>query len=187
MKPRFILVHGWAGSPKYCWFPWLKNELELLGAAVIAPALPNPLWPKIEEWVPFLSKVVGEANEDTFFIGHSIGCQTILRFLETLPETSKVGGAILVAPFFELKGIEREIARPWLETPINCEKISKILPASTAIFSDNDPLVPLENKDLFAERLRSKIIVVPQAGHFEFTKKLPLILEEIAQYEPRRC
>jgi len=25
---KIIIVHGWDGSPKHGWFPWLKNELE---------------------------------------------------------------------------------------------------------------------------------------------------------------
>ncbi|KKQ37224.1 MAG: hypothetical protein US53_C0024G0012, partial [Candidatus Woesebacteria bacterium GW2011_GWA1_37_7] len=47
--------------------------------------------PKIKEWVPFLQENMSNPDEETHFVGHSIGCQTILRYLETLSEKTKVG------------------------------------------------------------------------------------------------
>lgn len=161
------------------WFPWLKKELEKEGNKVEAPQMPKPLTPKIEEWVPFLSKVVGRSDENTFFIGHSIGCQTIIRYLETLPEGTKVGGAIFVAPFIALPDLEKEIVKPWVKTPIDFEKVRRILPRSTAIFSEDDPLIPIENKKHFENKLQSKIVSLNGFNHFVTVAKLPVVLEEI--------
>ena len=86
----------------------------------------EPAEPKIEAWVSRLSRIIGVVDENTYFIGHSIGCQTILRCLEKLPDNAKVGGAVFVASWFTLTNVdtdeEKETARPWLETPIDFEK-----------------------------------------------------------------
>lgn len=167
---RVFIVHGWDGSPKSDFIPWLKKELEAKGFEVHSPAMPNPEEPKIETWVPILAQAVGIVDENTFFVGHSVACQTILRFLESLPENKKVGGAVFVAGFFNLTNLEdketEEIARPWIETPIDFEKVKSVLNKSIAIFSDNDPFVSLNNKDQFANKLGSKIIIEHNMSHF---------------------
>ncbi len=133
--------------------------------------MPNPEEPRIKEWVNYISSIVEDPDENTYFIGHSIGCQTILRYLESL-DNRKVGGAIFVAGFFELTNLEteeeKEIAKPWLETPIDLDKVKKATNKITAIFSDNDPFVPLEvNKKIFEEKLEAKIIIEQNKGHFD--------------------
>ena len=55
--------------------------------------MPNPGEPSIEAWVPFLEKNVKNVDADTYLIGHS-GCQTILRYLATLPADQKAGGVL---------------------------------------------------------------------------------------------
>lgn len=80
MKKRAFLIHGWGGSPNKDWMPWAKKELEQKDFEVIVPALPETEYPKIEAWVLYLSRVIGESKETDILIGHSMGCQTILRF-----------------------------------------------------------------------------------------------------------
>ncbi|MDP4012618.1 MAG: DUF1749 domain-containing protein [Candidatus Nanoarchaeia archaeon] len=168
---RVIIVHGWGGHPDEGWFPWLKEELESKSFNINIPEMPNKEKPEINAWVSKLSEIVGEPDEETYFLGHSIGCQTIMRYLASLPKDSKVGGAVFVAGFFNLAVTdmdkeEHEIAKPWLEIPIDMKKLKKICPKTIAIFSDNDPEVPLEDKEIFKEKLGSKIIVEHNRGHF---------------------
>lgn len=186
---RVFLVHGWEGNPENCWFPWLKKELESKGYEVIVPTMPDTENPKIETWVPHLKETVGTPDEDTYLIGHSIGCQTIMRYLETLNEDQKVGGVIFVAGFFNLKGLETEeektIAKPWLENPINTNKVRSKSNNILAIFSDNDMFVPLEDSKLFEEKLNAKIIIQKEKGHFDDDtgiKELPVVLDEILKW-----
>ena len=94
---RIFMIHGWDGSTENHWFPWLKKELEKIGFKVIVPKMPDTSSPKINTWVPFLEKSVGIIDNDTFFIGHSIGCQTIMRYLEKLDNKQKIGGIVFVA------------------------------------------------------------------------------------------
>ena len=42
--------------------------------------------PRIQKWVSKLAQTVGDADKQTYFVGHSMGCQTIVRYLEKLPE-----------------------------------------------------------------------------------------------------
>lgn len=187
-KKRVFIIHGWEGRPDgNDWLPWLKRELEQKNFEVIVPAMPDTDEPKIDVWVPFLSNLVGEPDENTYFAGHSIGCQTILRYLETL-ENKKIGGAIFVAGFFNLIGLsddgEREIAKPWLETPINLEKVKNTSGEFIAIFSDNDRFVPISDKNIFEKELNAKIIIEHNKGHLGEDDKiteLPVALNSILE------
>lgn len=86
---RAFLIHGWEGFPEEGWRPWLKKKLEDKGFKVIVPAMPDTKKPTLEVWLPFLQKLVGKPTENDFFVGHSLGCITILRFIEHLKEDGK--------------------------------------------------------------------------------------------------
>jgi uncharacterized protein len=190
MKKRVFIVHAWGYSPKNNWYPWIKKKLESKDFIVGIPSMPNTESPKIEAWVPYLSKIVGKIDKNTFFIGHSVGCQTIIRYLEQLSSGEKVGGAVFVAGFLKpkqstLTGLtteEKQIIKPWLETPIDLAKIKQHVGNFTAIFSTNDPYVLLDNKDIFEKKLGAKIIIEKNKGHFDESSgvtKLPIVLSEI--------
>lgn len=180
---RIIIVHQWMAGADGDWRPWLKIELQKLGYEILVPEMPDIDTPVIEKWVNKLAEVAGAPDKDTYFIGHSIGCQTILRYLETI--NKKVGGAVFVAGWFNLENLEdeetKEIVKPWIETPINLDKVKDVLPKSTLIISENDPYDCFEeNKAKFAQ-IVTKTIVMPNAGHLTeedgFTK-LPEIISE---------
>lgn len=181
---RVIIVHQWMAGADGDWRPWLKEELEKLGYKVLVPEMPDIDTPIIKKWVDKLAEVVGTPDSDTYFVGHSIGCQTIIRYLETI--NIPVGGAVFVAGWFNLQNLEdketEKIAKPWIETPIDLEKVKSILPEATLIISDNDPFNCFEeNKAKFAQ-IMTKGIVMPNAGHFETKNgfiELPEVLSEL--------
>src|SRR4030042_5005790 len=126
MQKRVFVIHGWEGYPEEGWFPWLSDELTKEGFEVKVLPMPNSAEPTIDEWMPFLAKNVGNANSNTVLVGHSIGCQTIWRYLETLGESEKIAGAVLVASWIRLNSenaLQDEesevVVKPWLETPID--------------------------------------------------------------------
>ena len=182
---RAFIIHGWYGSPKGDWIPWLTEQLKSKGYEVTAPGMPNTDNPKINPWVNKLKEAVGKLEKDDVLIGHSIGCQTILRFLETLQSDEKVNKVIFVAPWMKLANLlgdeEWKIAKPWLETPIKLNKVKTKAKSFIALFSDNDPWVPLkENVKVFREKLNPKIAILKNKGHFsedEGVKELPEILD----------
>lgn len=173
MKKRVIIVHGWDGYPEEGWFPWLKQQLESHGFDVIVPQLPNADEPRIERWVSELARATGAPDEQTYFVGHSMGCQAIVRYLSALPAEARIGSAVFVAGFFKrLTNLEDDpdvhaIAREWLETPVDLRAArSHMLHHPVAIFSDDDPWVPLDNQDDFRDQLGAEIIVEHAKGHF---------------------
>lgn len=170
---RVVIVHGWGGSSQSDFLLWAKEELEKKGYDVVTPNMPDTEYPKIETWVPHLAQTVGEVKKDDIFIGHSMGSQAVLRFLESLPEDKKVRRVIVIAGFGSyIKGLTKEeqrVIQPWLDAPLNLDKIRTKASSFTAIFSDNDPYVPLEaNEKIFKEKLGAKIIVEHNKGHFNF-------------------
>lgn len=193
MPKRVIIVHGWASFPKDGWFPWLKENLEKRGVEVLVPKLPDPKNPRIQGWVEKIAETAGVPDEKTFFVGHSLGCQAIVRYLETLPEEVKIGGAVFVGGYFKrLTGLEEEIKedigvaeteKHWLGTSIDFEKAKSHLPKSVAIFSTNDYYVPPDNQDDLRNKLGSEIIVVEDMGHFsgvlDGITELPIALESV--------
>ncbi len=189
MNTRIFIVHGWGGYPEEGWFPWLKQELEKVGCDIFVPQLPEPQTPDKEKWISALANSVGMPDERTFFIGHSLGCQTIARYVETLSPATRIGGAIFVAGFFQrLTGLENEaesqrIADNWINAPVDFKKIYSLLPKSIAIFSDNDPWVPLDNVNDFEHKIHSEIIIEHNKGHFSGSRDgaftLPLVLEKM--------
>lgn len=187
MQRRIFVVHGWDAAPDREWFPWLRGQLEKHGFEVIIPAMPDTEHPVIDAWVETLSAVVGPLRESDIFIGHSIGCQTILRLLQR--QESSVAGLICVAGWFTLRNLENDeeerIARPWVETPIDFAAVSRVVRRTIAIFSDTDPYVELaSNQEVFERQLGAAIIVEHDKGHFSETNgiyELPVVRDMVLQ------
>ena len=166
---KIYIIHCWEGTKDDGWYPWLDKELSKENK-VFRFNMPNTNEPKINEWVSYLDKQIDNLDENTYFIGHSIGCQTIMRYLQT-KDICKIGGILFVAPWLDLLdyAIEDEesysIAKPWLEESINFEKIKEFTTNINCIFSDNDYFVSLEQKDKFERLLDANTIVVNNKGH----------------------
>jgi predicted alpha/beta hydrolase family esterase len=170
MRKKIFIIHGWDYTPDMHWYPWLKTELEKKGYEVVAPNMPNTSIPMIKEWVNFLGKVVGKIDKNTFFVGHSIGSQTIMRFLEKQPSKNKIGGCVFVAGWFNLTNLEdkeiESIAKPWIETKINTEKVMEVANKIIVLLSENDPFNCLiENVEKFKE-INAKVIIEKNKGHY---------------------
>jgi hypothetical protein len=186
MKKRAFIIHGWSMSPDDGWYPWLGRELKRDDFEVIIPKMPDTDNPKIEAWTNYMREKVGQCNENTFFVGHSIGCQAIMRYLEKLPEKEKAGGVVFVAPWLILSNIEgqeeRMTSSPWLNTPIDFEKVKSHAKKIICIFSDNDPYVPAENWEMFSKNLGAETITEKGQGHFtddDGITELPAAAEEL--------
>lgn len=168
-----IIVHRWDGSPSGDWYPWLSKELEEIGYAVIVPEMPNPSCPKIDEWVEALEKIIEDVkhdDEEIVLIGHSIGCQTIMRYLAK-EESIRIDQAVFVAGWFNLENLEdesvKEIARPWIETGIDFKAIREKIGKLSVFLSSNEPYGYVkENARMFREQLGAEIILLEERGHF---------------------
>ena len=163
-QKRIFLLHGWEGNTKNHWFPWLKRELESRGFMVIIPEFPGEKYPILSTWLRELARSVGAVDADTYFVGHSLGCITILKYLETLPKVSHVGGVYLVAGFINSLGIP-EIEN-FVEEPLITGRVQSVCSRVVAFQSTNDDYVAMSEGDAIEEQLRAKLVIIPNAGHF---------------------
>ena len=185
MVKRVFIVPGWNETPNDAWIPWLVKEAGKSGIHAMAVFMPNPNEPYIDSWVYHLNSIITSPDSETFFVGHSMGCQAILRYMEQLDHNVKVGGVIMVAPWVHLNQAafdnenDIEVARPWLETPIEWDVVKKHTENFEAIFSDNDPYVPIADYKIFREKLNANTVVENRKGHYDShsnTLKLPRVL-----------
>jgi len=81
-----FIFHGTEGYPGENWFPWMKKELEARGCRVVVPQFPSPpvVPAKMDEWRAVLKGFEKFIDENTIFIGHSLGGLFLLRVLEKL-------------------------------------------------------------------------------------------------------
>src|SRR3989338_5376504 len=82
LMKRAFLIHGWYGNPNNHWFPWLALELKARSFDVSAPQMPHAPKPGVKEWLEFLKEYVGKPDKDTYFVGNSLGCIALVRYIE---------------------------------------------------------------------------------------------------------
>ena len=161
---RAIIIHCWEGYPEYCWYPWVKENLERKDFQVFVPKMPETEMPKLDKWLRATKEIVGKPDKNTYLIGHSLGNITIFRYLESLKNNEKIGGTVLVAGFTDNLGY-KEISS-FFKKPVDFKKIKNHCDKFIAIHSDNDPYVDLKYADIFKEKLGARIIIKHDKGHF---------------------
>jgi predicted alpha/beta hydrolase family esterase len=175
MRKRAFIIHGYQGYPEEAWLPWLKSELEKTGYDASLPRMPNPDAPVISDWIGFISGLVGEPDTGTVLVGHSIGGQAVIRYLEILGASGKaVGITVLVATIFPswpapgdpAGKIDDKVLTPWFTTGVDPAKVRKAAGRCTVILSDDDPYMPLaEAKPGFETGLHARIVIEHGKGH----------------------
>ncbi len=181
---KAILIHGWEGYPEEGWRPWLRSELGKQGFEVVVPAMPNSAKPKMNEWLNHLEKLVGNPDENCYFVGHSLGCITILRYLESFSMNQKIGGAVLVAGFTSNLGYDE--LDTFFQTKIGWDKIKSHCKKFVAIHSSNDPYVSLHYADFFRNNLDAEIVIEQNMKHFsgdDGINELPSVLESVLKLQ----
>jgi uncharacterized protein len=182
MPKRVFFIHGWGGTAVEGWRPWLKEQLEAKNFTVLNLTMHNTNYPQMNEWLDSLQKTVVTPDKNCYFVGHSLGCITILHFMESLKEGQKIGGALLIAAFTD--DLETKELKNFFTKDINWKKIKIHCPKFTALLSDNDPYVDISYGDIFKEKLKAKIIVSHNMGHFSAADgitELPEALDSLLQ------
>jgi predicted alpha/beta hydrolase family esterase len=130
----------------------------------------------------YLQALVTNPDEDTYFVGHSLGCIAILQYLNNLEPGIKIGGAVLVAGFStpihftELNG--------FFEVPLDESKIKSNAKKIVAISSDNDPHVPYWQAEELETRFGLELIKIHNGQHLNEKAgctEMPLILEKLQE------
>jgi predicted alpha/beta hydrolase family esterase len=187
---RVFIIHGWTTTNKQDWIPWAVKAISDKGYSVTAPLMPNTNYPLMSVWQQKMEAVVGKTKPTDIFIGHSLGCQAILRFLASQSNDTKVNKILLVAGAQKLSKEalplpeDEKIFGPWRDKPINFTKVRKMANQIIAIFSDDDPWVLLEeNAPIYEKELGATIIVEKGKKHFMKDNggitELPILLQYI--------
>jgi len=179
---NIFIVHGAFGSPKENWFSWLKKELEDLGYRVFVPRFPTPKKQSLKNWLSIFKKYEKYIDKKTIFIGHSIGCAFLLNVLEQ--QDKKVNASFLVSGFIGLLGSKKfdNLNKTFADKSFDWKKIKKNCKRFYVFHSDNDPYVPIKKAKDLAKKLKAKLIVVKNAGHFNEKsgyKKFELLLKKL--------
>jgi hypothetical protein len=183
MPLSLTIVPRWAGGPDSDFYPWLTGQLrEQPGpfGAVRALEMPDPKQPTVAGWGAALSSALGPAPaEGTVLLGHSVGCQAVLRYLATLPPGRTVEGALLVAGWWSVDA-PWDSLRPWMDTPLDLERVRSAARRFVVLLSDNDPFTSdhRENGRLWSERLGAQVVLVPGARHFNAAQE-PAVLSAL--------
>lgn len=177
---RVFMIHGYGGFPEEGWRPWLKRELEKRGMEVHVPAMPDTHHPRVDAWVMKMQAEVGHPDKDCIFIGHSLGCIAILRYLESLPKDERVGKIFLLAGFYEDLGERYSKIRNFTEKPVDWTSVLSHGAAFHVIHSDDDPAVPLSFAQRLADHLHVPLQLLHGFKHFSGDNgitRVPFILE----------
>lgn len=184
MKKSVIIIHGWADKPTHGWINWLANKLKRAGFDVIAPQMPNPVAPKIKDWVAAIDQASqGRLNRRTVLIGHSLGCFALLRFLESKPRSLRIGKLILVAGFTVPK--DKKIIKFFLPAP-DYDKIRAQVKHVYSVYSGDDKFVPKSASLALNQALGGQAVRDPGKGHFIGqldTKELPSVYRLVVKPE----
>mgnify|MGYP001110104106 CR=1 FL=1 len=174
---RLFIVHGFMAGPDHHWFGWLKKEAELLGMTVHIPAMPDPMAPDETAWLSALQAAVGEPDGDTWFVGHSLGCITILRYLDQQPPGRPAGGVIMVSGFSDAVPALPEL-EPFTRAPLDAAQLIRHIPQRIVVASLNDEIVPPALTLRLSQQLNAPFYGLPESGHFldrDGFSELPLV------------
>jgi predicted alpha/beta hydrolase family esterase len=177
-----FIIHGIGGNPKENWFPWMKKEIESEGHRVIVPDFPNSDEPRLDEWMEHMKKYEDSIDEETIFIGHSLGGMFILRLLEHMKKPIKavflVAGVTGPTDGLNLAPLMTTFTTP----PLEYELIKKNGGTIQMLHADNDPYISLKNAETLARKLGAIVDVIKDGGHLNASAgytTFPLLRESI--------
>lgn len=152
---NIYVVHGYTANSQANWYPDLKNHLESENIRVHIFDMPNSHAPIEKEWLNFLEANITNLDDKSIFIGHSLGCVTILRFLEN-KNTDNIESLFLVSGFIENSPI------PELSEFVLVETIKNRVVISAA----DDDIVPHPYSEVLAKKLNAQFKLLETGKHF---------------------
>lgn len=177
------IVHGFDSAANKNWFEWLEKKLVADGNEVKIFTMPNPQNPTLQEWTKAIKEQAVKLDENTYFVGHSLGCISILRYIEGLDLKTKIGGIVLVSGFDKPLSI-LPVLDPFVAKPLDSNKIVSIVKKRIVISAKDDQIVPTEFSKALATKLKAKFIQTPKGNHFmdsDGFKELPIAYEALKE------
>jgi predicted alpha/beta hydrolase family esterase len=190
---RLCIIPRWAGGPERDFYPWLRAQLAAEVPPrfdeILSPTMPDPGTPTIAAWVSHIAEVLGPPDERsraqlarTVLLGHSVGCQALLRYLADLPDGVEFAGLVCVAGWFAVDRPWPSIL-PWQQTPIADDRVVRRVRKIVVLLSDNDPFTAdhAATAAAFQARLGAEVVFAPGRQHFNASEE-PAVLDLLAQH-----
>ncbi len=190
-RKRAFIIYGRGGYPAEAWQPWLKRELTRRGYQVALPTMPNADHPDMLEWLHLIAKLVGEPDRETVLVGHSLGCQAVLRYLEVVGAMGKaVRATVIIAgslpPELSIAEARKKVGAddallPWFTLGVDTRKVKAAAGRCTVILSEDDPYIPVKKAvATFRKQLNPTIIMKSGHGHFNEDDDITELPEALA-------
>jgi predicted alpha/beta hydrolase family esterase len=193
---KVYIVHGYGATPEDHWFGWLEEMLTTEQVEVERIRFPAPMTPHLTDWLNTLAATVPAPDEHTYFVTHSLGGITVLRYLlaldamqATVPNATaplKIGGIVLVSGFADLP-VDMPADFPdmtsFYRAPLDYEALRSLIPQRSVIAAQDDWVVPFAYSAELANSLQCALIALAHGGHFlgdEGFTTFPLVYETIA-------
>lgn len=181
MRMRVCVTPRWGGGPDDDWYPWLRRELRDHDV-MMARLRPTPGAPTIEACVEELRGVIGDDREvlaRTVLVGHSVGCQATLRFLESLPDGARALGVLCVAGWWWVDQ-PWETIRPWIERPLDRARVRRAAGPVRVLISEDDPFTSdhAQNARQWEHALGAEVTLLEGARHLNRVRE-PAVLEAL--------
>ncbi|WEY92895.1 alpha/beta hydrolase [Bacillus subtilis] len=171
MKKQVYIIHGYRASSTNHWFPWLKKRLLADGVQADILNMPNPLQPRLEDWLETLSLYQHTLHENTYLVAHSLGCPAILRFLE-------FSGFAKSLPTLQMLD-------EFTQGSFDHQKIIESAKHRAVIASKNDQIVPFSWSKELAQQIDAALYEVQHGDHFlenEGFTSLPIVYDILTSY-----
>lgn len=161
-KTRIYIVHGYTASPRSHWFPWLKEQFDSADVEVHILDMPDSADPKLDKWMDHLRNSATEINENTIFIGHSLGCVTSLKFI--VENNQKIKGIVLVSGFIDSSPLPE--LQEFVDEKLDCEAVKRLVSHRVAIAAKDDDIVPYNYTKEMASKLDTDFYLLDEGKHF---------------------
>ncbi|WP_428309495.1 RBBP9/YdeN family alpha/beta hydrolase [Hydrocarboniphaga sp.] len=178
---QVTIVHGYMASPQDHWFPWLKAKLEAEGAEVDVLSLPDSAHARADAWLGYLQANIRQPDANHYFVAHSLGCISLLRYLGGLPTQTRIGGFVLVSGFADSLSLLPQLDE-FTAQPLDYRKLISIAPRRVAIASRDDGIVPYRQTAALSRSLKAPLLSVAHGGHFlgsEGHTQLPVVYDQL--------
>ncbi len=186
-KHTIYLIHGYTASPEANWFPDFRKQLESDTVAVHILKMPNSHQPDFEEWVNHMDNEIIDFDENSIFVGHSLGCVTALNYLSKY-SSKKIMGLYMISGFVEGSPIPELL--PFVKNVLSYSKLIKQAAIRVAITAKDDDIVPYQYSTILAEKLEADLTILETGKHFidrdGFTA-FPLLIKQIKETIKLEC
>ncbi len=159
------IIHGYGASPERHWFPWLQGKLQSSEVRAAVLSMPEPLTPSCTAWIHALQQQITTLTENTYFVAHSLGCITLLTYLQQAHLSGTIGGLLLVSGFAaSLPTLP--LLDAFTRTPPDYARICQIAPKRAVLSAHDDPVVPFALSQGLARQLHADFYARTAVGHF---------------------